>query len=567
MPTVSRWLDRFFEAYYERRPVNSTFVGVHRHDHRLPDLTPDAVAETLEEIEALIREGEGLTAQDPYEAVDLRVGLGYLRLQRWEYSGSHFHRGNPSFYTGEAIFGVMGLFLNHGGSVEDRLEAARSRLSAIPEFFRQAQKNLSSAPSEWTARAIRECEGGLEFLEKGIPQLPYDVSDASSAEAAFRRLHAPAIQAANALRMFRSFLEGLPADHQAAACGEEVLDLYLREGHFLAETADEIASYAESELEGAEAWLQENASAFDCRSPEEVLETVSAVGPDRAGYLDRYQEIWEAHRECVLVNDLVTWPEFPIRYTPRPRWARDAAPFLYFLFYRSPAAFCRPPVHDYLVTPLDTGTDEGEVASVLKSHNDAVIKLNHVVHHGGVGHHVQNWNAFRSPSRMGRVAAVDCASRIAMFQGGTMAEGWACYATDLMAEHGFLTPLERYVEKASRVRMCARSIVDVRFHQGRMSLDEAAAFYRDRARMPESAARAESVKNSMFPGAAVMYLMGTDAIHQLRREVSAAEGDHFSLRGFHDEFLSWGSVPVPLVAEEMRRTRGLRNSATGAPRE
>ena len=29
-----------------------------------------------------------------------------------------------------------------------------------------------------------------------------------------------------------------------------------------------------------------------------------------------------------------------------------------------------------------------------------------------------------------------------MFLGGTMAEGWACYATDLMAECGFLTPEE-----------------------------------------------------------------------------------------------------------------------------
>ena len=34
--------------------------------------------------------------------------------------------------------------------------------------------------------------------------------------------------------------------------------------------------------------------------------------------------------------------------------------------------------------------------------------------------------------------------------------------------------------------------------------------------MPEAAAMAEAVKNSMFPGAAVMYLMGRDAIHRLR---------------------------------------------------
>ena len=84
---------------------------------------------------------------------------------------------------------------------------------------------------------------------------------------------------------------------------------------------------------------------------------------------------------------------------------------------------------------------------LLRATNDSVIKLNHVVHHGAIGHHVQNWHAFRAESRIGQIAAVDCASRIALFCGGTMAEGWACYATDLMDEFGFLTPLEHFAER------------------------------------------------------------------------------------------------------------------------
>jgi uncharacterized protein (DUF885 family) len=189
----------------------------------------------------------------------------------------------------------------------------------------------------------------------------------------------------------------------------------------------------------------------------------------------------------------------------------------------------------------------------LRAHNDGVIKLNHVVHHGSIGHHVQNWWAFRAASRVGRIAAVDCASRIAMLCGGTMAEGWACYATVLVAEHGGLTPLEAYAERHSRVRMACRAVVDVELHRGRMSLDEAAAFYRERAGMGEVAARGEAVKNSMFPGGAVMYLAGTDAVHALRRRVEAREGSAFDVARFHDVFLSHGSVPVALVAEAMER--------------
>jgi uncharacterized protein (DUF885 family) len=44
--------------------------------------------------------------------------------------------------------------------------------------------------------------------------------------------------------------------------------------------------------------------------------------------------------------------------------------------------------------------------------------------------------------------------------------------------------------------------------------------------------------------------MGTDAIHQLRRDVAARPG--FELRAFHDRLLTHGSIPVALAAAAMR---------------
>ena len=99
--------------------------------------------------------------------------------------------------------------------------------------------------------------------------------------------------------------------------------------------------------------------------------------------------------------------------------------------------------------------------------------------------------------------------------------------------------------------MAARAIVDVRLHHGEMTLDEATAFYEERAGMSPAGARGEAVKNSMFPGAALMYLMGTDTIHALRAERARALGPDFDLRAFHDDFLSYGSIPVTLIADQM----------------
>jgi uncharacterized protein (DUF885 family) len=186
---------------------------------------------------------------------------------------------------------------------------------------------------------------------------------------------------------------------------------------------------------------------------------------------------------------------------------------------------------DHLVPPSESGISE------------ATIKLNHVIHHAGLGHHVQNWHAARAPSRIGRVAAVDCASRIAMPCGGTMAEGWASYATDLMDEAGFLTPLESYAENHAHARAAARAIVDIELHRGRMSFEEAESFYLARTNMSEGAARAEVTKNSLFPGAALIYFVGSTRIHELRREQEGRLG----LRGFHDRLLSHGSIPLALM--------------------
>ena len=67
---------------------------------------------------------------------------------------------------------------------------------------------------------------------------------------------------------------------------------------------------------------------------------------------------------------------------------------------------------------------------------------------------------------------------------------------------------------------------------------------------------AESTKNSMFPATALMYWLGTQTIRDLRAELRSTTSEaEFSLKAFHDELLSRGAIPVPLVARLMTTTR------------
>jgi hypothetical protein len=569
-------LDAFFESYYRLRPVNATFTGVHEHDHRLPDWSPDGLASAVDEMRALrsalvSTRGAEVSLRDVAER-DRELAIAFLDVQIAELESDHFQRGNPSLAAGEAVFATIGLMTRPFAAAADRADAVIARLTAVPAFLEGARRSLiTPVPAEWRVKCFRECDGADRLLRDGIGRwIAFERIDDSRTE----RLRRAAERAGAAFESFRDWLErgaGLAADRGPAtghgpakaghyvrrsdnhryACGAELFDLLLARGHWCERPRTTLAAEAKQALDEALEQLHARARAIAPGGWPEVQQRLMSAHPAPDDYLAAYQREWDACRERAIASDLVTWPDSPIRYVPIPIHTRDAAPFLYYLPYRSPAPFDRLPMHDYLVTPIEPDMPADEQLRRLRATNTSVIRLNHVVHHGAIGHHVQNYYAYAGASEIGRVAAVDCASRIAMFQGGTMAEGWACYATDLMDEVGFFTPEESLAQQHTRARLLARAVVDIGLHERSLSFDEGVAFYQERVGMSHEAARGETCKNSMFPGTAVMYWLGTEALHQLRRERQRIDGASFSLRRFHDRVLAFGSIPVALIAELM----------------
>lgn len=542
MPTP---LDRFFDHYYHRRPVNATLTGIHAFDGALPDWSRSGLAaldREMSQLESALRVDE--RPADDVAAIDAMLAADFLAIQRAENAGSHGVRRNPSLWVGEAAFSLIALMIRDFAPVGERAESALTRLDALPAFLDEAERTIDreTIPPAWGEKARRECEGLRVLLARGLPSWLDEAKLATGdARAALERAEA-------GVQRFAEWLAG--ARHTPSngyACGDELFELLLHRGHRCARSPAELLRDARRQFELERAHLDEMAKEI-AGSWEDAERAIAADHPSESDYLPSFERVWRAARQCAVENDIITWPEWPIRYGPHPAWTREAAPYLYYLFYRSPAPFDPYSVHDYVVTALPSESAERH----LRTWNHSVIKLNHVIHHGGIGHHVQNWFAYhRAPSRIGQIAAVDCANRIGMFCGGTMAEGWASYVPGLMAELGFLTPLERLSEQHTRVRALARAIVDIELHSGVIALDDATRFYVERVGMTPDAARGEAVKNSMFPCTALMYWLGTQSVRNLRLATERRLGSAFSLKRFHDDFLSFGSLPVPLIAELM----------------
>lgn len=554
---MSESLDRFFEHYYRRRPVNATFTGAHAYDEILPDWSPTGVSAMDDEMRALIAElSDAHPApasvrgyRDDVNVLDAELARGFLEIQLAENASRHGVRGNPSLWIGEAVFSIIALMIREFAPVDRRIVIATRRLEALPGFLAAAYDTFGDAPVPiaWTAKALRECEGAAILLDRGIDVWVDSATVVPTRDALCR---IAAARAKVAVLQFAEWLRTRPdAPEEAMACGPVMYDVLLSRGHHCTRSRAELLVDAREAFTRARSRL--DVLALDVAdSWRAVQERLAADHPAPNDYIIAFTRTWKLCHDRATSENVVTWPDWPIQYVTLPAWTRDAAPYLYYLNYRSPAPFDPYVMHDYVVPPVPASLAAAELH--LRAWNRSAIKLNHVVHHGAVGHHVQNWHAYhRATSRVGKVAAVDCASRIGMFCGGTMAEGWACYATGLMEELGFLSPLERVAEQHSRVRFLARAIVDIELHQGTMSFTDAVRFYVEQVGMPADAAKSEAVKNSMFPCTAVMYWLGTQSILDLRETLRRRRRSTWSLKAFHDELLGYGSLPVPLVAEMM----------------
>jgi hypothetical protein len=536
--------------------VTATFTGVHTHDALLPDWSAagraadvaDMTALRARLVDACPRPSDGVgTLRDDAVALDAELARANLDVRLAEAASGHFVTRNPSLWTGEAIFGCVSLMIRDFAPAAERLPALVARLAAVPTFLAEMQRVLvGPVPAWWKQRAVKECAAAEQLFGEGLDLwrvsagLDGFTTEVTEVTASARRAFVEAGR----------FLEGLGSDAvDGVTCGKELLGVLLRRGHFCDAAPRELLARAEAAIEEeSDALAGMIAALFEGRWTN-AQAAMAADRPSVDSYYETFARRWHEVRAAAQAQDVVTWPDWPIRYVPIPAWARAAQPQLYWLFYRSPAPFDPYLTYDYVVAPIDAAMPAEVQQQRLAAWNNSTITLNHVVHHGGIGHHVQNWHAIhRSSSRIGTVAAVDAANRIGMFLGGSMAEGWACYATQLAEELGVLTPLEQVSEQHTRVRLLARAIVDLRLHLGDWSFAACVQYYQSRVGMSAEVATAETTKNSMFPATALMYWLGTQTILDLREQQRAALGDAFCLRDFHDAVLSRGAIPVVLVS-------------------
>lgn len=516
-------VDDYLAHRFKWRPVDATFMGAEGHDHRLPPLGPGCIEAEQDEIRILL----GWAARDTeshahdWEMIQSELLVEQARLQSFP------RQKNPAWATGEAGFGVISLLLPQ--SAPWRTEAIAARIDAIPAFLTEARALIGEGPvpAGWVERALWEAEALALFLREDI----------ALHEAWVDTWAAPALAAADAFDGFAASLKDLPDTDPA--CGTEHLELILRELHGLEMSAEEGMDRARAAFDRCTTELQDMARAIDPDTGwQDQVAALSAIHPASAEDVAGSYRHWDSAARIAADKAGLVTPDknYELTYRPLPPCFQRVAGPLYFLFYRSPPALNPGQGSTYWIMP---GAD-------LSAHSDAMVKAIHAVHHGSVGHHTQNARARAAESRLGRIAATDCAMGLA-FQGAlTLVEGWACHVEDLLMEaEGFYSPAEVLLLKSFERRNAASVLVDFGLHTGAWTMAECERFYAEEAGFAPARVHGEVIRNSMFPASRATYWLGVEGIRALRRRWT---GD---TRSFHDRLLSFGHVPLSFVEDEM----------------
>ncbi len=171
-------------------------------------------------------------------------------------------------------------------------------------------------------------------------------------------------------------------------------------------------------------------------------------------------------------------------------------------------------------------------------------------HEGVPGHHLQ----LSRIQMLDELPAMQRQRSLSVF-----AEGWGLYAEQLAEEIGLYSGTEGLLGALSAsLHRAARLVVDTGLHALGWGRERARQFLVDHVPMPEGFLASEVDRYIILPGQALSYLIGKRELLRLREEAIGRLGASFTVPGFHAAVLDSGSLPMPVLADKIRRWPGSR---------
>ena len=132
-------------------------------------------------------------------------------------------------------------------------------------------------------------------------------------------------------------------------------------------------------------------------------------------------------------------------------------------------------------------------------------------------------------------------------------EGWGLYSESLGVEMGFYQdPYSKFGQLTYEMWRAIRLVVDTGMHHLGWSRQQAIDYFMKNAGKQEHDVIVEVDRYIVWPGQALAYKIGELKIKELRAWATDELGEDFDIRGFHDEVLGKGALPLSVLEANIK---------------
>ncbi|MFM1887274.1 MAG: hypothetical protein RL026_2431 [Pseudomonadota bacterium] len=524
--------DAFIEAEFVAEPAFAVYQGRHEFDGRIGDFSAAGLQARIAQLRAAREafqsvEAADLTPEQRFERdyllqlIDGNLFWIAEARQPWTNPVSYLEAIDPSPYLEREY-----------APVAERLSAYLKFLAAIPPVLQSAEQNLElPLVQSQLQRASSGFAGLADFLEGDAIAIFAGVQDAARQA----ELKAASSTTASALRAHVAWLEEQrPQATQAFALGAERFAAMLRATEGVTTPLAELKKAGETDLERNLQALREACAEFaPGATPADCISKVRARKAE-GGPVQGARRQLEELRAFLVERDIVSIPgtEAALVAESPPHQRANSA------YINIPGPYEKGLASVYYISPPDPSWSAAEQDAYVPGEADLLFTSAHEV---WPGHFLQFLHSNRAASPVGR-----------LFVGYAFAEGWAHYTEEMMLEKGLRgrSAEARVGQLSNALLRNARFLSAIGLHTEGMTLAQSEQLFVDKAFQDVGTARQQAARGTYDP-AYLNYTLGKLMIRKLRDDWSATRGGEAAWKAFHDQFLSYGGPPIPLVRKAM----------------
>lgn len=531
-PEWDQFVNGYLEAYFAARPDVAVAQGRHDFDGKLPDFTTAGFDKEIARLHAARTRAQGFSTasldssqqfEQQYVLASIDSNLFWLESARAPYRDPYFYSDplEPEVYLTRPY-----------APLDQRMRAFVAYEHALPAALQQTRSNLKTPMPRTYVDMGHGTFGGLaNYFTHDVPGIFASVKDAQL-QSDFAASNAAAIQALKSIDAW--FVSLKPTANEDFALGPDLFQKMLFDTERVSIPLDQLEAIGRQDLDRNLAAMKEACAQYapgktlaECAAKEEADKPIGNL-------VDAAREQLKELRAFVVSSNLVSVPgteeaqvdEAP----PYQRWN--------FAYINIPGPYEKGLPSVYYISPPDPKWPPAEQHAYLPGKAGLLFTSAHEV---WPGHFLQFLHANRVPSKFGQV-----------FVGYAYAEGWAHYAEELMWEAGLNAG-----DQETHVGQIKEALLrDVRFlsaiglHTKNMTVADSEKMFRESAFSDAGGARQQAARGTFDP-AYLNYTMGKLMIRKLRDDWTATRGGRNAWRDFHDQFLSYGGPPIPLVRAAM----------------